>query len=134
MKKNIQKNTKGLVCFLPLIVAMLLVVVPTIASADWTTGINIANNTTLPGTGPLWITFNFLLWLFKMFVILAIISFVITGIMYLFAGVHPGLQEKAKAGIAYSIIAIVIAFSGLLIMVTTVMLIFGGGFLSILGI
>lgn len=56
-------------------------------------------------------------WLLILFFIVALIAFVITGLMYLFAlgNSRSELAERAKNYVLYAIMAIVIAGSGLII-------------------
>lgn len=104
------------------------------ASANWETGMNLVNGMALPGgdygPGPIWILLSFFLWLLKIFVILSIISFVITGLLFLISGLNPGLRERAKEGLTYSIIAIAVAFSGILVLATVLAVLSGGAFLD----
>lgn len=57
-------------------------------------------------------------WLLKLFTFLSVISFIITGIMFLFSGSNPELREKAKSGIVYSTIGITAGLSGYIIIKT----------------
>ena len=57
-------------------------------------------------------------WLLSIFTFLSIISFVITGIMFIFSGSDPNLREKAKGGLIYSIIGIAVGISGYIILNT----------------
>ena len=101
--------------------------------ASWDEGMDLVNETNLPGgglVGPIWILISFFLWLLKIFIILAIISFVITGITFLFSGMNPDLRNRAKDGLTYSIIAIAVAFSGILVLGTTLAILSGGAFLD----
>lgn len=56
-----------------------------------------------------------LIWLLGIFTILAVLSFVISGVMFLFAGANKNLADKAKDGVTYSIIGIVVALIGYII-------------------
>lgn len=104
------------------------------ANANWEAGMDLVNGMTLPGgsygPGPIWILLSFFLWLLKIFIILSIISFVITGILFLVSGLNPGMRERAKEGLTYSIIAIAVAFSGILVLATVLAVLSGGAFLD----
>ncbi len=100
--------------------------------ASWTAGMEVINNpleVTLPGgsfaPGPIWILLSLFLWLLKIFMILGVISFVIAGIVFLVSTVNPELRERAKNIVTYSIIAIIIGFSGILILVTILSILTG---------
>lgn len=56
-----------------------------------------------------------LIWLLGIFTILAVLSFVISGVLFLFAGANKNLADKAKDGVTYSIIGIVVALIGYII-------------------
>ncbi|MDA3815693.1 MAG: hypothetical protein PF549_05010 [Patescibacteria group bacterium] len=110
------------------------------AKAGWQEGIGIINDptvVTLPGAGPaamspVAILLLFLLWLIKIFMILAVISFVIAGVIFLVSTVNPGLRERAKDAVTYSIIAIVVAFSSIVIIATILGVLTGGLILDFL--
>lgn len=101
-------------------VAAMLVLVPTVASAQWGQYSNTpANtlNTVRTGAGMTDLTFgeiinNVLQWLIAILGIGAIISFVIAGILYLTAGGDEAKTEKAKGMMTYAIIAVVVALVG----------------------
>lgn len=57
-------------------------------------------------------------WLLNIFTFIAVISFIVTGIMFLFSGSNPDMREKAKSGVVYSIIGIAIGLSGYVILKT----------------
>lgn len=107
------------------------------AEKGWSAGMGIINDpteVTLPGgdygPGPVWILLSSFLWLLKIFIILAVISFVIAGITFLVSTINPNLRERAKDGVTYSIIAIIVAFAGILVLATVLAILSGGAFLD----
>jgi hypothetical protein len=58
---------------------------------------------------------NFLNWLLGIIGILAIISFVISGFQYFFAATDSKTLESAKRNLTYSIIGIIVALSGYIV-------------------
>lgn len=67
-----------------------------------------------------------LLWLLRIFTILAVIAFIVAGVMFLLAGSNKDMAEKAKNGVTYSIIAIVVALSAYIIIILVDDLLWGG--------
>jgi magnesium-transporting ATPase (P-type) len=55
---------------------------------------------------------NLMLWLLGIFGFLAIISFVISGVMYLVATGNDDMQKKAKNQMTWSILGVIIGLSG----------------------
>jgi hypothetical protein len=86
-------------------------------------GITIPSNTGLPDgniAGVLTTTLN---WLLMIFVIIATISFVITGLQFIFSfGGASGSEAQAKKNFAYTIIAIFIVGGSLIILKTVISL------------
>ncbi len=79
-----------------------------------TSGIAIPE-TELPDTPIEALLLNFMSWLFGIFGFLAIITFLIAGIQYFMAAGNPDSAKKAKQNIIYSIIGIMVALSGFII-------------------
>lgn len=83
-------------------------------------GIEIPSDTGLPDPsgGILAIVKNFLNWLLTIFLILAVIAFVITGIQYLLAmgNARSNTLESAKKNFNYSLLAVIIVGAGLIIL------------------
>lgn len=71
--------------------------------------------TQLPSTPIETILLNFMRWLFGIFGFLAIITFVIAGIQYFMAAGNPDTIKKAKSHVIYSMIGILVALSGFII-------------------
>ncbi len=94
---------------------LILIALPLFAKADWMTGLNIAGTYGLPNAFVYDIFDNLLLFLLAIFTILAVISFVINGIMFLMAGSSQDMAERAKRGVTLSIIGVAIGISGYII-------------------
>lgn len=79
------------------------------------TGWNIANLSGygLPNASITSIIVNILDWLLMMFGILGIIGFLISGIMYILASGDENLIDRAKTGMKYSIIGVLVGLAGL---------------------
>jgi hypothetical protein len=58
---------------------------------------------------------NFTKWLLGIFGFLAIISFVVTGIMYLMSAGDDKQQEKAKSQLQWSIVGVAVGLIGLIV-------------------
>lgn len=61
---------------------------------------------------------NVLNWLLMIFGLLAVISFIIAGLLYLTAGGDEGMIKKAKSAVTYGIIGTVIGLIGLIVIRT----------------
>lgn len=88
-------------------------------------GINVPTNTGLPyptnntGEGPVIdVIFTFVGWILSVFMLLAVIAFVITGIQYLFAFGDTYKAETAKRNFTYSVIAVSVVGGALIILIT----------------
>ncbi|MDI6777790.1 MAG: hypothetical protein QMD77_01215 [Patescibacteria group bacterium] len=66
-------------------------------------------------------------WLLLIFGFLAIISFLISGIMYLMAAGDEKSQEKAKRQMQYSIMGVIVGLVGLVVIMAVDRLLRGGG-------
>lgn len=73
------------------------------------------------------IILNLMKWMLYLFGFLAIIAFVISGIQYLSAAGNMNMIETAKRNMNYSIIGIIVALSGLVILVAIDALLRGTG-------
>jgi hypothetical protein len=78
-------------------------------------GVNIPTDTGLPGGTIKDILSNLLMWLLGIFGMLALISFIISGVQYLMAAGDDKGMETAKRNMMYSTVGIVIALSGYII-------------------
>lgn len=79
-------------------------------------GVYIPSDTGLPNTTFQAIFTNFLKWLLLIFGFLAIISFVITGIMYITSAGERERSENAKKQMYWSIIGVIVALSSYVIL------------------
>lgn len=77
---------------------------------------SLNNNFGLPSGSILGIIQNLLFWLLTIFGIAGIFGFVISGIMYLISTGDQGMIDRAKAGMTYSIVGIIVGLSGFLIL------------------
>lgn len=88
--------------------------------ADWTVvgGVCVptTGSTGLSSTGVSDLLINFMNWLLGIFGTLAIIAFVISGVQYLTAAGDDDTISAAKRNVKYSIIGILVALSGLVIL------------------
>jgi hypothetical protein len=113
MKKNTKKIQK---IAIPFAVLVFMFLCYQSAQADWIEGLSVAGSFGLPnapGFGA--VVDGLLLWLLAVFTLLAVISFVVTGIMYFAAGSNQEMAEKAKSGLTMSIIGVAIGLSGYVI-------------------
>ena len=91
----------------------LLLLMPTMVSAtSWSAGKSNAQGVGLPGGSIYQIISATLAWLLGIFGFIAIIGFVIAGIFYLTAAGDEGQAEKGKEGMKYSIIGVIVALMG----------------------
>ena len=66
----------------------------------------------LPSGSIYLIVLGILNWLLAIFAIIGIIGFLISGIMYIISAGDEGLADKAKNGMKYSIIGVLVGLSG----------------------
>jgi hypothetical protein len=94
--------------------AMLILAVPFIANAQgWNPG--ALGGFGLPSGSIYYIIYNILYWILGIFGLLAVIGFVISGIMYIVSVGDDDTMKKAKSYMLYCIIGVVVALSGLVI-------------------
>ena len=89
-----------------------LLLSPGYALANW----SLSENYGLPNASISLIVRQTLMWLLGIFGTLGIIGFVISGIMYLVSAGNDDMVSKAKKGMTYSIIGIVVGLSGYVVM------------------
>jgi uncharacterized membrane protein len=108
--KNRKIRTKKLVSF----AAVVLLIAPVFVFAQ---GVTFPTGTGLPSSsgGIATIIQNFMNWILKIFSFLAIISFVISGVMYFMAFGDDRQVEKAKNQMTWSIIGVIVGLSGLVV-------------------
>lgn len=85
--------------------------VPAAASAAWSTAAP-TGATTLPTGSISGIISNIMNWLLGLLGVFAIIGFVISGILYLTAAGDEAQQKKAKAQMTWSIMGVLVALAG----------------------
>jgi len=73
--------------------------------------------TGLPSSPILNIVFTLLIWLLGIFSIIAVIGFIISGIMYLTAAGDEEQQKRAKHALYYSITGVVVGLIGLVVLI-----------------
>lgn len=95
--------------------SLALVAVPTLASAQWNAGLNNSKESKLPAGGILEITKQLMNWLLALVGFIGIIGFVIAGILYLTAAGDEDRIEMAKRAMMYSIIGVIVALIGFVI-------------------
>lgn len=118
MKNKIKKIAYGAVS--------LGVLTPALAWAQWNTGLNNAGSSELPG-GTIWdIIGNIMKWLLGLVGFIGIIGFAIAGVLYLTAAGDETRIDKAKSAMLYSIIGVIVALVGFVV-VQAVTAWLGGG-------
>lgn len=97
------------------VVLTTILTVPAIALGQWQSGINNAQSSGVPEGRVIDIIKNIMNWLLGILGFLGIIGFVISGILYLVsAGDDDGIK-RAKSAMVYSIIGVVVALVGFVI-------------------
>ena len=97
----------------PLSVSLAIIVLPSIIFAE---GVVIPSDTGLPqGSDLKTVVENLMKWLLMIFGFLAIIAFIISGIMYLTSGGDKERAETAKKAMNYAIIGVVVGLAGYVI-------------------
>lgn len=91
-----------------------------------TTGICVPADTGLSSASILTILTKLMFWLLTIFGVIAVAAFVISGIQYLTAAGDETQAETAKRNMQYSIIGIIVALSGLIIIQAVSALLSGG--------
>lgn len=106
------------------VMAAMLVLAPIAVSAQFAPGYDTnPDNTSVGATGLSEISIRDMItlimnWLLYLLAALAVLGFVIAGILYITAAGDEGKTEKAKGLITYSIIGLVVALLGLVIVRT----------------
>jgi multisubunit Na+/H+ antiporter MnhB subunit len=95
--------------------SMALLTVPAVASAQWQLGRSNAQSSGLPVDSIYSIIMRTMDWLLAILGFVGIIGFVIAGILYLTAAGNEEQIEKAKSAMMYSILGIVVALIGFVI-------------------
>ena len=92
--------------------AVALAAAPAVAGAQWGVGKGNAIGAGLPGDSIYLIISRTMNWLLAILGFIGIIGFVISGILYLTAAGDESQAEKAKNAMTYSIIGIIVALMG----------------------
>lgn len=95
--------------------ALALVTAPAVASAQWYVGQNNAASSALPNDSIYLIITRTMNWLLAILGFIGIIGFVIAGILYLTAAGNEEQIGKAKSAMMYSIIGVIVALMGFVI-------------------
>lgn len=95
--------------------ALALIVAPAVVGAQWTRGKTNAAGSGLPGDSIYNIIQKIMNWLLGILGFIGIIGFVIAGILYLTAAGDETQIEKAKNAMLYSIIGVIVALIGFVI-------------------
>ncbi|MEK7181648.1 MAG: hypothetical protein AAB708_00795 [Patescibacteria group bacterium] len=90
-------------------------VLPVAASAQWGVGRGNASSAGLPNGSIMGIITATMNWLLAILGFIAIIGFVISGILYLTAAGNDGQIEKAKEAMTASIIGVIVALVGFVV-------------------
>ena len=106
-----------------LAIAFSISLFPAAALAQWNVGRYSA--TQLPSGSLYNIIENILKWLLIIFCFIAIIGFVISGIMYLTAAGDEDQQEKAKNQMFWSITGVIVGLVGLVVLYAVHKMLFG---------
>jgi len=110
MKKIKIRKTLSKIYFL---ISLCIFVLP---MAIYAAGVEIPSGTGLPGGSDLkTIVENFMKWILSIFAFLAIIAFVVSGLMYLTSGGEKERAETAKKAMYYSIVGVIVGLSGYVI-------------------
>jgi cytochrome bd-type quinol oxidase subunit 2 len=91
------------------------VLLPSLVFAQWTTGLNNADTSALPGGTLTGIITQAMNWILALVGIIGVIGFAIAGILYLTAAGDETRIEKAKKAMLMSIVGVVVALVGLVI-------------------
>lgn len=91
-----------------------LTLLPNVTSATtgWTAGQANVAKSNLPVSSVYGIISNTLSWLLAVLGFIAVMGFVISGIQYLLAAGDEGMAERAKNAMKYSIIGVIVALGG----------------------
>lgn len=89
--------------------------VPMVVFGQWETGISNAQSSGVPEATVTNIIRTIMNWLLAILGFLGIIGFVIAGIMYLVAAGDEKMIDRAKTAMTYSIVGIIVALIGFVI-------------------
>jgi H+/Cl- antiporter ClcA len=116
MTKKTKKNLALSLCFLPLFL-FFAGASPIFAADPWEAGLNLArDNSGLPETSLDDVILTVLKWLLLIFTFIAVIAFIVAGLMFLTSGGNSTQTENAKNYVKYAIIGIAVGLSGYVIL------------------
>lgn len=119
MGKNLNK------IIIPIILSIVLF---NVANAGyWDTGLENAGKFELSSASLEAVIIGVLKWILRVFIALAFIFFIVSGLIFLFAGANKNLAENAKTATTYSIIAVVIALGAYVVIILVDFLLTGAG-------
>ncbi len=108
--KMVDKKMKKIKLFFASAVLFLM---PLVSLAQWNPDSLTSSN--LPSSSIYDIIKNLLTWILSIFGLLAVIGFIIAGIMYIISSGDDDAMKKAKKAMTYSIIGVIVALSGLVV-------------------
>lgn len=88
---------------------------PMVVSAQWNAGMANAQQSGLPWDNIANIIGNIMFWILSLVGVVAVIGFAISGIMYLVSAGDDDLAKKAKTAMKNSIIGVIVALVGLVV-------------------
>ncbi len=95
--------------------ATAMAITPLAAGAQWGRGLNNAEQSGLPGTSITQLIATLMNWLLAILGFIAIIAFVIAGILYLTAAGNQGQIDKAKSTMIAAITGVIVALLGFIV-------------------
>ncbi|MDH4330021.1 MAG: hypothetical protein OEV93_00510 [Candidatus Moranbacteria bacterium] len=98
--------------------ALFSLLIPVVAFGQWDEGMGYAEDAGLPEGTIADILINVMEWLLSLVGVLGIISFAISGIMYLTAAGDEGRMETAKKTMIWAIIGVIVALAGAIAITT----------------
>ncbi len=100
-----------------LVLSLIGIILPFTTKADWTEGMLNATESNLPSGSITGIITNIMQWILALIGVIAIIAFVIAGIIYLTSAGDEDRAQQAKRAMTYSIIGVIVALMGLVIII-----------------
>jgi hypothetical protein len=108
------------------VISLLILIFPSVVLAQW--DVNNLSKFQLPGTPIYEIISRIMLWLLAIVGIVCVIGFIIAGFLYFTAAGDEDQANRAKRAMMYSVIGIVVALSGLVMINFAVNLLKGESF------
>lgn len=112
---KIQKKYRSRIYSAALGLFFMVVANTQIALGQWSKD-NLKSTTNLPQAPITKIITNIVQWLLMIFGFIAVMGFVISGIIYLLSAGDEDAQERAKRAMTYSIIGVVVGMAGLVVL------------------